>query len=43
MAQPRSDLPRMQKQSPTRAPLMPNAAAAEPRAGEARAARASRR
>ncbi len=30
MAQPRSDLPRMQKQSPTRAPLMPNAAVAEP-------------
>ena len=30
MAQPRSDLPRMQKQSPTRAPLKPSAAAAEP-------------
>ena len=30
MAQPRSDLPRMQKQSPTRAPRQPSAAAAEP-------------
>src|SRR5579859_4869169 len=30
MAQPRSDLPRMQKQSPTRAPRQPNVATAEP-------------
>jgi guanosine-3',5'-bis(diphosphate) 3'-pyrophosphohydrolase len=39
MAQPRSDLPRMQKQSPTRAPLKRGAAGAQPATGKRAPAR----